>query len=240
MAPPSPLPHGGSLVKLTNRWAWVGSVWLLCWIPWCSTAGRRAATKAPGTGHVARNYYIASVATTAGGRANVSWMLDAIVRFSNRGAPAAGCAIPRRTPTGWVLRWSAILILMVMLAQESMAWGASIVPLADGRVLVGGHFVANGTSNLARLNADLTVDRSFHPATWVSSSTTTIQDMVCQQDGGMVLLGAFGYVTGNSTLLRRLNPDGSADAGFASLEGSQDAYLSGAASASTFVVQNQF
>jgi uncharacterized delta-60 repeat protein len=75
----------------------------------------------------------------------------------------------------------------------------------DGKILVGGLFSsfnnAPHTENVARLNADGSVDSSFIKGTNVSST----YDLLVQPDG-KILMGGWG--------LARLNPDGSTDNSF--------------------------
>jgi uncharacterized delta-60 repeat protein len=81
------------------------------------------------------------------------------------------------------------------------------------QILVGGNFTAlSGTvvSDLARLNADGSVDVSFNPK--VNGPVSTI---AVQSDGRIVIGGTFTTVAGVSrSNLARLNPDGSVDASF--------------------------
>ena len=96
----------------------------------------------------------------------------------------------------------------------------AILPLRDGRVMVGGDFDSvNGIPRprLARLLPDLSLDTGYTPAPFVE--TSTIRQIAVQPDGGLVLRGTFTRSEGKSGLLRRLRPDGSEDVDFASLEG---------------------
>lgn len=81
---------------------------------------------------------------------------------------------------------------------------------ADGKVLVGGGFtnfnLAPNTSNVARLNADGSVDSTFLNGAGVS----TTYAVVVQPDG-KILVGGLGFVP-----IRRMNSDGSADNTFSS------------------------
>ena len=78
----------------------------------------------------------------------------------------------------------------------------------DGKVLVGGSFLTyNGAtaSYLIRLNANGSLDTSFHPS---GSFNSTVQALAVQPDGKVLVGGNFtGYVL-------RLNADGSRDATF--------------------------
>lgn len=86
---------------------------------------------------------------------------------------------------------------------------------ADGRLLIAGNFTTyNGISRarIARLNADGSLDLSFDPGTGVNG---TVNAMVLQPDGRIVLGGAFSQVNGISRQrIARLNADGSLDLSF--------------------------
>jgi uncharacterized delta-60 repeat protein len=85
---------------------------------------------------------------------------------------------------------------------------------ADGKILVGGGFVGvNGVprSDVARLNADGTLDTTFVPA----SSVQNIQALAPQSDGKVVIGGFVTTVGGVARAsLARLNADGSLDTTF--------------------------
>jgi uncharacterized delta-60 repeat protein len=85
---------------------------------------------------------------------------------------------------------------------------------ADGKLVIGGEFTAfNGIprSNLARLNADGSLDTTFAPG----SIAGEVEALVVQSDGKVVIGGDFSSVGGVSRRnLARLNPDGSLDTGF--------------------------
>jgi uncharacterized delta-60 repeat protein len=84
---------------------------------------------------------------------------------------------------------------------------------ADGKILVGGYFsTMNGVSvaNLARLNADGSLDASFQP-----QPNASVRAIIVQQDQRIVIGGVFTGVAGtNSPYLARLHPDGSFDSSF--------------------------
>lgn len=83
----------------------------------------------------------------------------------------------------------------------------------DGKVLVGGHFTnihdaSPARPNLARLNADGSLDTTFNPPTFDSG----ILDLAVQPDGKILATGAFSRVNGAACQgLCRLRPDGSVD-----------------------------
>ena len=91
-----------------------------------------------------------------------------------------------------------------------LSGGASVTNLVaqpDGRVLVSGSFQSvNGIArtNLARLNADGSLDAAFTAAS--SAVTQPAAKMALLSDGKIIVL--------NGTQLFRLNPDGSSDAAF--------------------------
>ncbi|MBA0883383.1 HYR domain-containing protein [Flavobacterium undicola] len=90
----------------------------------------------------------------------------------------------------------------------------------DGRLIVGGNFKNyQGASQnyLIRLNPDGTKDTSFNIGTGFGSQYTlgTIQTIVLQPDGKILVGGQFKYYQGNSNnYLIRLNSDGSKDTSF--------------------------
>ena len=85
----------------------------------------------------------------------------------------------------------------------------------DGKIIIGGVFSAvSGTTrnNIARLNADGSLDTSFDPGTGANS---TIQSTTLQSDGKIIIGGDFTEVGGVSrNRIARLNDDGSLDTSF--------------------------
>ncbi|HEY0737772.1 MAG TPA: delta-60 repeat domain-containing protein [Herpetosiphonaceae bacterium] len=85
----------------------------------------------------------------------------------------------------------------------------------DGKVLVGGMFTSVGgtaRTNIARLNADGSLDTSFDPGTGVDSF---VHALALQPDGKVLLGGAFTSVGGMArSRIARLNADGSLDISF--------------------------
>ncbi|MCI0746199.1 MAG: hypothetical protein L0Y58_12405 [Verrucomicrobia subdivision 3 bacterium] len=85
----------------------------------------------------------------------------------------------------------------------------------DGKVLIGGWFTTvNGTNrnNIARLNADGSLDGSFNPGTGVSGQVFSIS---LQPDGKVLVGGLFTSVNGtNRNNIARLNANGSLDSSF--------------------------
>lgn len=81
---------------------------------------------------------------------------------------------------------------------------------SDGKIIITGDFnvaVTEGRTNIARLNADGTLDTTFSPPAIVGSAPA-IRAIVLQADGKIVIGGYF------SRGVRRLNPDGSDDTAF--------------------------
>lgn len=90
---------------------------------------------------------------------------------------------------------------------------AALALQPDGKVVVGGRFNRIGgiaRTNLARLNANGTVDASFNPAPSEMVETLAIQD-----DGKILVGGGFGTIGGATRAsIARLNADGSVDSSF--------------------------
>ncbi|RYD22605.1 MAG: hypothetical protein EOP88_07440 [Verrucomicrobiaceae bacterium] len=82
----------------------------------------------------------------------------------------------------------------------------------DGKVLVCGSFTTRhgvARNRVARLNVDGTLDTSFNPGTGANG---TVNAIVLQPDGKVIIGGAFTSVNGSSReYLARLNADGSLD-----------------------------
>lgn len=99
-------------------------------------------------------------------------------------------------------------------------WALALQP--DGKILVGGDFtgIGGGTgttprANVARLNADGSVDLSFDPG-----ANGRVETFALQRDGKILVGGSFTTIGGGGTgttsrnKLARLNPDGSLDTSF--------------------------
>ncbi len=84
----------------------------------------------------------------------------------------------------------------------------------DGRILIGGSFNQVGgeaRSHMTRLNADGSLDTSFHPRT----ANNTVNFLAVQPDGRILLSGAFSRIDGVDRLhMARLNYDGTLDLSF--------------------------
>ncbi len=115
-------------------------------------------------------------------------------------------AFARLTSTG---AFDSTLDLAVT-SSSGAASGARIVRQPDGRWLIAGSFngVAGQTrNNLARLNADLTLDTGFDP-----NANGAVSDLVLQADGRIVVAGGFNALNGfTRNALARLLPDGTVD-----------------------------
>jgi uncharacterized delta-60 repeat protein len=90
----------------------------------------------------------------------------------------------------------------------------SIISLPSGKVLLGGRFAIKGSTktvnNLARLNADGTLDESFTP-----EPDNMVATMALQSDGKILVAGSYSSIASHLVkYLVRLNPDGSYDDNF--------------------------
>ncbi len=85
-----------------------------------------------------------------------------------------------------------------------------------GQILAGGNFTAVGTTtegDFARLNPDGTLDTSF--LSGQSGANGSVQSIVCQTDGRILLGGSFGSVDGIfRKFIARVMTDGSLDTSF--------------------------
>ena len=85
----------------------------------------------------------------------------------------------------------------------------------DGKIIIGGNFTTyNGTTRnrIARLNTDGSLDTTFNPGSGASHS---IQTMVIQSDGKIIIGGYFTNYNGAArNRIARLNTDGSLDMTF--------------------------
>ena len=95
---------------------------------------------------------------------------------------------------------------------------------SDGKVLIGGVFTAaNGTNrtNLARLNANGSLDSSFNPGAGANGS---VNSLAAQSDGKVLIGGYFTTINGtNRNHIARLNANGSLDSSFNPGTGTDDA-----------------
>ena len=131
--------------------------------------------------------------------------------------------------SGYRLAFTSSFLTLILLLepQVAKAWVTSqdgdIVCLAlqaDGKVVVGGLFTSLygfARTNIARLNADGTVDPMFSPAVLGDSSPWgTVQCLAIQSDGKILVGGTFTNLAGQKRYnLGRLNTDGTPDPAFA-------------------------
>jgi uncharacterized delta-60 repeat protein len=86
---------------------------------------------------------------------------------------------------------------------------------SDNKVLIGGYFTnVNGTNrnNIARFNANGSLDSSFNPGT---DTYGVVRSIALQPDGNALIGGDFNIVNGtNRNRMARLNGDGSLDGSF--------------------------
>src|SRR5207253_1576389 len=88
----------------------------------------------------------------------------------------------------------------------------------DGKVVIGGPFTTvNGVSrdNIARLNADGTLDNSFLNGQTGANRIGSVFDLALQLDGKLLIGGDFTIVNGVArNRVARLNADGTVDTSF--------------------------
>jgi uncharacterized delta-60 repeat protein/gliding motility-associated-like protein len=89
---------------------------------------------------------------------------------------------------------------------------ATITLQPDGKIIIGGNFISyNDTpiNDIARLNADGTLDTSFNPGTGTNGAAVTIS---LQSDGKIIIAGGFTSYNGTArNNIARLNADGTLD-----------------------------
>lgn len=119
-----------------------------------------------------------------------------------------------------VVNYSGNLCLLNILNADGSIYGSyggsyqfkTQVVQPDGKILVGGNFTnLAGTTRIriARLNTDGSIDTSFNP--W-SGANNTVNKIILQPDGKIVILGAFTTYSGvPRNGIARLNADGSLD-----------------------------
>jgi uncharacterized delta-60 repeat protein len=108
--------------------------------------------------------------------------------------------------------------------DSSSSFVTSIVPQADGKILIAGNFSSvNGVAraSFARLNANGSLDTNFQPPALMgvgpsgTPATAQITKMVVQSDGKIVLGGTFSLTNTTKPVdVVRLNSDGSLDSAF--------------------------
>jgi uncharacterized delta-60 repeat protein/uncharacterized repeat protein (TIGR01451 family) len=91
----------------------------------------------------------------------------------------------------------------------------AIITQPDDKILIGGNFTSyNGITRnrIARFNADGSLDTSFNPWVWASS---TVNAIILQPDGKILIGGNFTTYDGTArNRIARLNTDGSLDTSF--------------------------
>ncbi len=121
------------------------------------------------------------------------------------------------TPNGGAIRINSDGSLDTNLASSSATYGNAnaIAVQTDGKVVIGGIFTSvNGTprKNIARLNADGSLDASFDPG---SGADQNVSVVTVQTDGKILIGGTFTNYNGTAAVrIARLNADGSLDTGF--------------------------
>ncbi len=103
----------------------------------------------------------------------------------------------------------------------------ALLVLPDGKILVGGNFDSVGglpRSNLARLNADGTVDANFRAdANGITAFYAGVMALARQSDGSLLVGGVFTTVAGTARQgVARLFADGRLDTSFRPLTGQGD------------------
>jgi uncharacterized delta-60 repeat protein len=97
----------------------------------------------------------------------------------------------------------------------------AIVLQPDGKILVGGQYTSVGgqpRNNIARLNADGTVDMTFNP-----HADYSVQSIALQPDGRILVGGNFITIDGQPrSKFARLNANGTLDTGFADPNANND------------------
>jgi uncharacterized delta-60 repeat protein len=122
------------------------------------------------------------------------------------------------TPNGGAIRINSNGSLDTNLASTSATYGNAnaMAVQPDGKVVIGGTFTSvNSTArkNIARVNADGTLDASFNPG---SGADQNISVVTVQADGKIIIGGTFTNYNGTAiNRVARLNADGSLDTGFA-------------------------
>lgn len=97
----------------------------------------------------------------------------------------------------------------------------AIVPVADGKFLIGGGFrTYNGVAQagIVRINADGTLDNTFNPGGVGLGGIGVVQTLTFQADGKILISGAniASYNGNTSNCIARLNSDGTFDSTFVS------------------------
>lgn len=93
-----------------------------------------------------------------------------------------------------------------------------IVQQNDGKILIAGRFTSITDipiNCIARLNLDGSLDTSFNSGNSIEGQTSSIEKIILQQDGKILIIGFFGTIGGiDINGIARLNNDGSVDPSF--------------------------
>ncbi|MCW5959047.1 MAG: VCBS repeat-containing protein [Pyrinomonadaceae bacterium] len=128
-------------------------------------------------------------------------MRDNIVRFN-----ADGTLDPGFNPPALARFNGNQLLIITALARQS-----------DGKILIGGNFTTTGAvrrTNLARLNADGSLDTSFNANQPGNSLGGTVVDIEISADGKITVGGDISVSAGGRKEVARLLPDGTIDNSF--------------------------
>jgi uncharacterized delta-60 repeat protein len=129
------------------------------------------------------------------------------------------------TPRGCVARLNTDGSLDTSFATGAGAAGAvwTVALQADGKILIGGQFTSYdgiARANIARLNADGSLDTLFNPGTGTNGDVIWI---TLQADGKILIGGSFTSYNGTPRgYVARLNTDGSLDTSFATGPGANN------------------
>ncbi len=126
-----------------------------------------------------------------------------------------------------LLAASTLLAEEVVISKSAFGGGqgingsvAALVVQPDGKIVLGGSFAAvNGVprGNIARLNADGTLDETFAPNPFAGANGP-VRALALRADGGIVVGGSFSEAGGVTTKnLALFKPDGTVDPAFASV-----------------------
>jgi uncharacterized delta-60 repeat protein len=126
-----------------------------------------------------------------------------------------------RAPVGAISRLLSDGSIDTTFAQTGTGlngWVKLIRPLPNGQILVAGYFTSyNGIArnDIARLNADGTLDTSFATTGTGFGGVSQVLDIAVQTDGKIIVGGVFTSYNGTSRgRIARLNSDGSLDTTF--------------------------
>jgi uncharacterized delta-60 repeat protein len=130
------------------------------------------------------------------------------------------------TPRNYIARLNSNGAVDTSFSAGPSYWVRCMALQPDGKIVIGGFFTSVGgvaRNRIARLNADGTLDPTFNPGAGCQGKIVQGDDkdpfvfwLLVQGDGKIVVAGNFATFNNQpSSGLVRLNPDGSADTGFA-------------------------